>query len=88
MTLGRSVINDWKSSPDSGWMSILAPDRLSLTATGWMLSVGEFAGATTCTLSRTKVSLISTSTCSVSPPLTENGEETVSANPSRTALTV
>src|SRR6188508_1689545 len=68
-------------------MSILAPVRTSLTATGCRLSVGELAGTTTSTLSRTNVSRISTSTCSVSPGLTPNGAESVSANPSRTAWT-
>ncbi len=86
--LGRSVISDWKSSPASGWMSILAPVSTSLTATGCRLSVGEFAGATTSTLSRTNVSRISTSTCSVSPPLTSNGAVSMSANPSRAACTM
>ena len=52
-----------KSSPESGWMSILAPVSTSLTATGCRLSVGELPGATTSTLSRTKVNRISTSTC-------------------------
>ena len=47
MTLGSTVSSDWKSSPASGCMSIFAPVSTSLTATGWMLSVGELAGATT-----------------------------------------
>ena len=51
MMLGSTVISDWKSSPASGWMSIFAPVRRSLTATGCRLSVGELAGTTTSTLS-------------------------------------
>ena len=47
MMLGSTVSSDWKSSPASGWMSILAPVSTSLTATGWRLSVGELAGTTT-----------------------------------------
>src|SRR5262245_22179862 len=87
MMLGSTVSSDWKSSPASGWMSIFAPDSTSLTATGCRLSVGELLGATTSTLSRTNVSRISMSTCSVSPGLTLNGAESVSAKPSRTAWT-
>ena len=63
MMLGSTVSSDWKSSPASGWMSILAPSSTSLTATGCRLSVGELAGTTTSTLSRTNVRRISTSTC-------------------------
>ena len=64
-------------------MSILAPLSTSLTATGCRLSVGELAGTTTSTLSRTNVKRISTSTCSVAPPRTVNGADSASANPSR-----
>ena len=85
--LGSTVSSDWKSSPASGWMSIFAPVSRSLTATGCRLSVGELAGTTTSTLSRTNVSRISTSTCSVAPPRTVNGDDSLSANPSRTART-
>ncbi len=88
MMLGSTVSSDWKSSPASGWMSILAPLSTSLTATGCRLSVGELAGATTSTLSRTKVSRISISTFSVAPPRTPKGSDSPSANPSRTARTM
>ena len=83
--LGSVAISDWKSSPASGWTSIFEPFSTSLTATGWMLCVGELEDATTLTLSRTKAIRISTSTCSISPGRTPNGEVVVSANPSRVA---
>lgn len=87
MTLGSTVSSDWKSSPASGWTSILAPLNTSLTATGCRLSVGELAGTTTSTLSRTNVSRISTSTCFVAPPCTVNGADSPVANPSREVAT-
>ncbi len=69
-------------------MSILAPVSKSLTATGCRLSVGEFAGTTTSTLSRTNVSRISMRTCSVSPAETANGADSALAKPSRVARTM
>ena len=87
MTLGSIVISDWKSSPASGCTSILVPVSASLTATGWMLCVGELAGATTFTLSRTNVSRISSSTCAVAPAVTGKAAASTSAKPSRVART-
>ena len=70
------------------WLDIhLRARQQSLTATGCRLSVGELAGTTTSTLSRTNVNRISTSTCCVSPPCTMNGADSLLANPSRTAFT-
>ena len=88
MMLGSTVSSDWKSSPASGWMSILAPLSTSLTATGCRLSVGELVGAITSTLSRMKVRRISIRTFSTASPRTPNGSDSPSANPSRTARTV
>ena len=87
MVLGSTVRSDWKSSPARGWISIFAPLRRSLTATGCRLSVGEFAGTTTSTLSRTNVNRISMRTCSVSPLSTVNRADSASAKPSRCAFT-
>ena len=47
----------------------------------------EFAGATTSTLSRTKVNRISTSTWAVAPAATPKAVDSVSAKPSRTVRT-
>ena len=83
--LGSTVSSDWKSSPASGWTSIFAPVSTSLTATGCRLSVGELAGATTSTLSRTNVNRISTSTWAVDPAATLKAVDSASAKPSRIA---